>query len=171
MPLKLGTPKCALVYLIFSISVTEEAVSTKGNTLIFFLNKYVSFFNSFHCHEKEQDDDRDTRGLSCEQKVIINKAFSRKIQSTRDINHFFRAERIASRGTDCEESFPKDPPEGKLKNYIQAYRRSNSVTYNPSLGVFNVFSSLLSTVLGPFFSRHSIRSPKEGLYVTELDLL
>jgi hypothetical protein len=27
-----------------------------------------------------------------------------------------------------------DPPDGKLKNYIQAYKRSNSVTYNPSLG-------------------------------------
>ena len=95
---------------------------------------YVSFFNGVHCHEKEHDDDRDTRGLSYEQKVIINDAFSKKIQSARDIKHFFRAERTACRGTDREENFPLDPPHGKLKNYIQAYKRSNAVTYNPSLG-------------------------------------
>ena len=110
---------------------------------------YVSFFNGVHCHEKEQDDDRDTRSLSYEQKVIISDAFSKKIQSEREIKRFFRAEWIASKGTDREENFPLDPPQGKLKNYIQAYKRSNSVTYNPSSGVFNVFSSLASTVLGP----------------------
>ena len=98
------------------------------------LNVYVSFFNGIHCHEKEQDDDRDARGLSCEQKVVIHDAFSKNIQSAREIKHFFRAQRIASKKTDPEGSFPMDPPECKLKNYIQAYKRSNAVTYNPSLG-------------------------------------
>ena len=78
-------------------------MSAKGNTL---KKKFEEVRIIFHCHEKEQDDDRDdTRGLSYEQEVIINEAFSRKLQSPSDIKHFFRAERIASRGTDREESF------------------------------------------------------------------
>ena len=98
------------------------------------LNVYVSFFNGVHRHEIEHDDERDTRGLSFEQKVVINDAFSNNIKSAREIKHFFRAQRIASKITDPEGSFPLDPPQGKLKNYIQAYKRSNAVTYNPSLG-------------------------------------
>ena len=76
-------------------------------------------------HEKEQDDDRDARGLSYEQKVVIHDAFSKNIQSAREIKHFFRAQRIASKKIDPEGSFPMDPPEEKLKNYIQAYKRSS----------------------------------------------
>jgi hypothetical protein len=106
-----------------------------------------------------------------EQKIIINEAFSRKIQSARDINHFFRAERIARRGTDREESFPEDPPKGKLKNYIQAYKRSNSVTYNPSLGDLIEWREKNGPNTVDNNDENTLNTPKEGLYVTELDLL
>ena len=60
----------------------------------------------------------DQRGLSGEQKLIIEQAFAEDRKSSPDILAFFRSKRSLS-DESMKASFPPDPEISKLNNYIQ----------------------------------------------------
>jgi hypothetical protein len=91
---------------------------------------FVSYSTGDHNHPASEILS-DQRGLSGEQKLIIEQAFAEDRKSSRDILAFFRSKRSLS-DESMKASFPPDPEVSKLNNYIQAFKKRKSSKYNPT---------------------------------------
>ena len=90
----------------------------------------VSYSNGRHIHPSSEALS-DQRGLSGDQKLIVEQAFAEDRKSSRDIIAYFRSKRSLSNET-SKASFPPDPEISKLNNYIQAFKKRKSSKYNPT---------------------------------------
>jgi hypothetical protein len=96
------------------------------------MGHYISYFNGLHHHVDPTVLTPEThRGLTGEQKLLVHEAIDQEKMSSRKILSFFRLKRAASL-QDSAVRFPDDPDIMKLNNYIQAHKRKNLSTYNPS---------------------------------------
>jgi hypothetical protein len=96
-----------------------------GNT-----GPFVSYVNGSHVHPSSEALS-DQRGLSGDQKLIVEQAFAEDRKSSRDIIAYFRTKRSLS-DESSKASFPPDPEISKLNNYIQAFKKRKSSKYNPT---------------------------------------
>ena len=92
---------------------------------------FVSYCHGSH-HHPEMEVLVDRRGLSGEQKLIVEEAFADDRKSSRDIVAYFRSKRSKLSEESSRTSFPADPEISKLNNYIQAFKKKNSQKYNPT---------------------------------------
>ena len=93
---------------------------------------FVSYYDGVHDHSNLLNDQGCHRGLTGDQKALVQEAFQAKRKSAGDIIGFFRSKR--SKLTEESEiaNFPLDPTIGKLNNYIQAYKKKKSLEYDPT---------------------------------------
>ena len=81
---------------------------------------FFSYFNGTHTHMKDVDSEDTHRGLTGEQKLIVEEAFGLGKKSSRQIISYFRSKRSQLTDESSKANFPLDPEVPKLKNYIQA---------------------------------------------------
>ena len=92
---------------------------------------FVSYSNGIHSHP-DSEVLSDQRGLSGDQKLIVEQAFAEDRKSSRDIVAYFRSKRSNLSDELSRTSFPPDPEISKLNNYIQAFKKRKSSKYNPT---------------------------------------
>ena len=89
---------------------------------------YKIYYSIIHAHQQIKTDG-DERGLSGQQKYLVEKAFNQKNISARKIIEFFRNERSLIHDESELKEFPLDPKRRKLNNYIQNYKKNGKI-YN-----------------------------------------
>ena len=93
---------------------------------------FFSYFNGTHTHMKDVDSEDTHRGLTGEQKLIVEEAFGLGKKSSRQIISYFRSKRSQLTDESSKANFPLDPEVPKLKNYIQAFKKKNGSAFNPT---------------------------------------
>ena len=93
--------------------------------------QFYSYFNGVHSHGNDIGLEDDHRGLTGEQKLIVEEAFGLGRRSARQIISLFRSKR-SQLTDDSLKSFPLDPQLPKLKNFIQAFKKKNGCMFNPT---------------------------------------
>ena len=84
---------------------------------------FVSYYDGVHDHTNPLVDQGDHRGLTGDQKALVQEAFQSKIKSAGNIIAFVRSKRAKLSDESEIAKFPLDPAIGKLNNYIQAYKK------------------------------------------------
>ena len=93
---------------------------------------FFSYFNGTHTHTKDIDSESTHRGLTGEQKLIVEGAFRLGKKSARQIISLFRPKRSQLSDETSKANFPLDPEVPKLKNSIQAFKKKNWSAFNPT---------------------------------------
>jgi hypothetical protein len=93
---------------------------------------FVSYFDGIHDHANPFIDQGDHRGLTGDQKALVEEAFKLKKKSAGNIIQFIRSKRAKITEAIEIAKFPLDPAIGKLNNYIQAYKKKNAFQYDPT---------------------------------------
>jgi hypothetical protein len=93
---------------------------------------FVSYYDGVHDHTNPLIDQGDHRGLTGDQKALVQEAFQSKIKSAGNIIAFVRSKRAKLSDESEIAKFPLDPAIGKLNNYIQAYKKKNAFQYDPT---------------------------------------
>ena len=93
---------------------------------------FFSYFNGTHTHAEDIDSESTHRGLTGEQKLIVEEAFGLGKKSARQIISLFRSKRSQLPDETSKAKFPLDPELPKLKNYIQAFKKKNGSAFNPT---------------------------------------
>ena len=93
---------------------------------------FVSYYDGVHDHSNPLFDQGDHRGLTGDQKALVQEAFQSKRKSAGSIIAFIRLKRAKLTDESEVAKFPLDPAIGKLNNYIQAYKKkmhSNTIQH------------------------------------------
>ena len=93
--------------------------------------QFYSCYNGVHSHGNDIGLEDDHRGLTGEQKLIVEEAFGLGRRSARQIISLFRSKR-SQLTDDSLKNFPLDPQLPKLKNFIQAFKKKNGSMFNPT---------------------------------------